>query len=93
MKINWERVPRILGPLAVAVFVAVVLMNEFDFSRLWAVPAGLFAAVQLQNLMNSRNEAMAAAMAAAKACDEPEVSDVPATVFVDRTKSNKKKGR
>ena len=58
MKFYWERLPRIAAPIAVAVLVAVVLMNEFELSRLWAVPAGLWVAVQVQHRMNARQAAM-----------------------------------
>ena len=57
MTIRWENLPsRTLWlPVSVAVLVAVVLMNEFELSRLWAVPVGLWVGVQVQYRMN-RNE-------------------------------------
>ena len=52
MKFHWERLPRLALPASIALLVAVVLMQEFEFSRLWAVPAGLWVAVQVQHRMN-----------------------------------------
>lgn len=88
MKINWERLPRLAGPVAVAVFVAVFLMDEFELSRLWAVPIGLWVAVQVQNYMNMRAQAVAQAMEAeAQAIAQP--SDRPAVVRVGSAKKKK----
>ena len=53
MKFRLENIPRLALPLSVAVLVAVVLMNEAGFSRLWAVPVGLWCAVQVQHRMNA----------------------------------------
>ena len=52
MRFRLENIPKLALPLSVAVLVAVVLMNELDFSRLWAVPIGLWCALQVQNSMN-----------------------------------------
>ena len=61
MRINWERLPRLALPLSMALLVGKVLMNELGFSRLWAVPCGLWVAVQVQHFMQRREMAVAAA--------------------------------
>ena len=66
MRFHLDRLPRLALPLAVALLVTRVLINELELSRLWAVPAGLWCAVQVQYRMNARTEA-AAKEAAAKA--------------------------
>jgi hypothetical protein len=48
MEFHWHRLPRLLRPLGVAAVVAFFLMYELEVSRFWAVPGGLFVAVQLQ---------------------------------------------
>lgn len=52
MRFNVDRLPRLALPLSIAALVTVVLTTEFGFGRLWAVPAGLWVAVQVQNRMN-----------------------------------------
>ena len=51
MRFRLENIPKLALPLSVAVLIAVVLMNELDFSRLWAVPIG-FMVMLVQNSMN-----------------------------------------
>ena len=57
MRFRWDRVGRLALPLSIAGLVMAVLMNELGLSRLWAVPIGLWCAVQVQNGMNARERA------------------------------------
>ena len=67
MRFNWERLPRLALPLSMALLVTMVLMQEFELSRFWAVPAGLWVAVQMQNIINDRQARAQAAQAPAAA--------------------------
>ena len=49
MRINWDRLPRLIAPLTVAASIAAFLVIELELARAWAVPIGLFVAVQLQH--------------------------------------------
>ena len=48
MRLILERLPRLLLPLGVAFIVGSLLHDLAGISRAWCIPAGLFAAVQLQ---------------------------------------------
>ena len=56
MKIHLERLPRLALPIAVAFLVGAVLMQEFELSRMWAVPAGLWCGLQVQNYFNRQEK-------------------------------------
>ena len=45
---EWVRVRRLLAALSLAALIALFLCDFLEVSRRWAVPAGLFVAVQLQ---------------------------------------------
>lgn len=49
MRIHWERIGRLGLPLGIAFAVAAFLQEMFDFSRLTAVPCGLWLAVRINN--------------------------------------------
>jgi hypothetical protein len=48
MRVNFSRFPALLKATSVAFLIAALLIREFGVSRFWAVPAGLYVAVQLQ---------------------------------------------
>ena len=48
MRVNLSAFPRLLKACAVAFLIAALLIRELGVSRFWAVPAGLYVAVQLQ---------------------------------------------
>ena len=50
MKLSFERgrIQRLCVALSLAALVAMFLCDQFQLSRFWAVPAGLFVALQLQ---------------------------------------------
>ena len=58
MRFRWERLfsKALLLPVSIAVLVAQFLVYEFELSRMWAVPAGLWVAVQVQHRMNARQQ-------------------------------------
>ena len=45
---NRGKLARLLVALSVAAVIALILCDLFELSRHWAIPAGLFVAVQLQ---------------------------------------------
>ena len=61
MRVHWDRIGRLTVPLAIAFGVAILLQELFDLSRAWAVPAGLWIAVQYNNVKNAKASAAAAA--------------------------------
>ena len=48
MRVNFSRFPALLKATSVAFLIAALLIRELGVSRFWAVPAGLYVAVQLQ---------------------------------------------
>ena len=48
MKLNLHNLPLLLRPLGVALVITLFLVWEAEFSKRWAIPAGLFVALQLQ---------------------------------------------
>ena len=48
MRFRWDRLHRLLVPVAIAVLVYNFLRVEFGLSRLMSMPAGLFVARQVQ---------------------------------------------
>ena len=63
MRFRLENLPKLALPLAVALLVGVVLVQELSLSRAWAIPAGLWCGLQVQYRMNARLEREAAARA------------------------------
>ena len=50
MQFHWNRLGRLGIPLAIAFTFAAILQEIFGLSRLTAVPAGLWVAVQINNI-------------------------------------------
>lgn len=49
MRIHWNRIGRLAVPLGIAFAIAAFLQEFFDFSRLSAMPCGLWVAVRINN--------------------------------------------
>ena len=48
ISLQWVRVRRFLIAIGLGLLIALALVDFLDLGRRWAVPAGLFVAVQLQ---------------------------------------------
>ena len=51
MHFHWEYIGRLGLPLAIAALVAITMEDAFGIARRWAIPAGLWVAVQSNNLV------------------------------------------